>query len=99
MTVADAPAAAAPAIVSKGAPWRGLEQKRAGGRIDLVIDPLVNCLQTAPALTPATSNEMGEQGRIWMDEEFSWRRLGQQMADTYRWILVGGIKPGWVIET
>lgn len=98
MTVAEALATGVPAIVSKGAPWQGLEQKRAGWWVDIGLDPLVACLNAALSQTPDVLNEMGQRGRGWMEKEFSWRRLGQQMAETYRWIQIGSTKPEWVIE-
>jgi fructose-1,6-bisphosphatase len=39
---------------------------------------------------------MGLRGREWMEREFSWRRTGQMMAETYRWILQGGQMPDWI---
>lgn len=98
MTVAESLAAGVPAIVSKGAPWAGLMKNKAGWWIDIGLDPLVNCLKEALALPPHTLKEMGQQGRSWMVEEFSWRRLGQQMSETYHWILFGGPKPEWVMD-
>src|SRR5262249_47476339 len=98
MAVAEALAGGVPAIVSKGAPWERLEKRKAGWWIDIGVGPLVNCLNEALDLTPGTLNEMGNRGRIWMEEEFSWKRLGLQMVETYRWILLGGTKPEWVTE-
>jgi glycosyltransferase involved in cell wall biosynthesis len=98
MTVAEALASGVPAIVSKGAPWKKLEERKAGWWIDIGIDPLVSCLEDALAQVPDALNEMGQRGRNWMKEEFSWDRLGQQMDETYRWILDGSLKPEWVIE-
>lgn len=98
MTVAEALAAGVPAIVSKGAPWERLELKKSGWWIDIGLDPLVTCLNHALSLAPDVLAEMGQHGHGWMEEEFSWRHLGPQMAETYRWILNGGTKPEWIIE-
>ncbi|RUQ32377.1 MAG: glycosyltransferase [Candidatus Competibacteraceae bacterium] len=98
MTVAEALAAGTPAIVSKGAPWAGLEQQGAGWWIDIGVDPLVACLEDALSRSPEDLAEMGQNGRSWMEAEFSWAQVGQRMAETYRWILNGGNKPNWVVE-
>lgn len=98
MTVAEALAAGVPAIVSKGAPWKGLEDRKAGWWIDIGVDPLVNCLENALSQSPAVLGAMGQRGREWMQAEFSWKRIGDMMRETYHWILDGGGKPGWVIE-
>jgi glycosyltransferase involved in cell wall biosynthesis len=97
MTVAEALAAGVPAIVSKGAPWPALEQRRAGWWIDVGLDPLVTCLNYALSQTDAALTEMGQRGRSWMEKEFSWKQLGQRMSETYRWIVLGGVKPEWVV--
>jgi len=97
MTVAEALAAGVPVIVSKGAPWQGLQPKQAGWWIDIGLDPLVACLNEALSQAPDALVEMGRRGRCWMEAEFAWRQLGQQMTETYRWILLGGTKPEWVI--
>ncbi len=98
MTVAEALAAGTPAIVTRGAPWAGLEQQGAGWWIDIGVDPLVACLEEALSRSPESLVEMGQRGRNWMKAEFSWARVGQRMAETYRWILNGDNKPEWVIE-
>jgi glycosyltransferase involved in cell wall biosynthesis len=98
MTVAEALAAGVPAIVSKGAPWERLEGKKAGWWIDIGFDPLVTCLNHALGLAPDVLAEMGQRGHGWMEEEFSWERVGTLMSRTYEWILKGGERPEWVIE-
>lgn len=98
MTVAEALAAGTPAIVTKGAPWGGLEQQGAGWWIDIGVDPLVACLEDALSRSPQSLAEMGQNGRGWMEAEFSWAQVGQRMAETYRWILNGGNKPEWVVR-
>lgn len=98
MTVAEALAAGTPAIVTKGAPWDGLEQQGAGWWIDIGVDPLVGCLETAMNQSPEDLAAMGRRGRDWMAGEYSWSRIGRQMAETYRWIVQGGKRPAWVIE-
>jgi len=39
---------------------------------------------------------MGERGRTWMQRDFSWERIGQDMVDAYRWISLGGDRPASV---
>lgn len=98
MTVAEALAAGTPAIVSKGAPWKGLVSEGAGWWIDIGLDPLVACLEAALASPHETLHAMGEKGRAWMQRDFSWTEIAQKTSDTYHWILRGGAKPGWVRE-
>lgn len=96
MSIAEALAAGTPAIVSRGAPWHNLETHRAGWWIDTSVDALVACLEDALGCPRHQLEEMGQQGRAWMDTEFSRQRVGKQMAQTYHWVAEGGATPEWV---
>lgn len=98
MSVAESLAAGTPAIVTRGAPWQGLVPQSAGWWIDIGIDPLVACLESALSQSPEALAVMGQRGRDWMVRNYSWQRIGRQMAETYRWVLHGGDSPEWVIE-
>lgn len=99
MAVAESLAAGTPAVVTKGAPWAGLEVQGAGWWIDIGVDPLVAALETALEQPRDRLIAMGVKGQAWMRDEYSWERIGSRMAQVYRWILGGGEKPEWVIET
>lgn len=93
MTVAEALAAGTPAIVTKGAPWGGLEKQGAGWWIDIGVDPLVACLEQALATPPKHLAEMGRAGCEWMLRDYSWERIGMQLSAVYRWLLESGGTP------
>lgn len=97
MTVAEALASGTPAVVSKGAPWQGLEQKAAGWWPGVGEKPLVEALRSAMALPPEQLQAMGQNGRAWMEEEFAWSGVAKSMLDTYRWLLGRGDKPDYVL--
>lgn len=96
MSVAEALASATPAIVTQGAPWEGLETHGAGWWIEHGVDPLVETLKEALARPRQELRTMGENGRTWVEAEFSWQRVGEHMSLTYDWILNGGTPPEWV---
>ncbi|MEI7994210.1 MAG: glycosyltransferase [Methylococcaceae bacterium] len=97
ITVTEALAAGTPAIVTKGAPWEGLETNEAGWWIDIGIDPLVACLEDAMSRSPDQLKQMGQHGRSWMESEFAWPQIGAQMAATYQWLLNKSLPvPAWV---
>ena len=96
ITVAEALAAGTPAIVTKGAPWGGLEKQGAGWWIDIGVDPLVACLEQTLALPAMRLAAMGRAGREWMKSDYSWERIGTQLSLAYRWLLEGGEAPPWV---
>jgi glycosyltransferase involved in cell wall biosynthesis len=98
MAVAEALAAGTPAIVSKGAPWAGLEEQKAGWWIDIGVDALVATLDEALALPQVELAAMGQSGRTWMHQDFSWDSIGRKMAATYEWVISGGETPEWIRE-
>lgn len=96
IVVAEALSHAVPAVVSKGAPWQGLESESCGWWIDIGVGPLVECLGEAMSKSKGELAEMGARGREWMQRDFSWDRIGQMMLKTYEWLLRGGEVPPWV---
>ncbi|GIW56238.1 MAG: hypothetical protein KatS3mg082_2642 [Nitrospiraceae bacterium] len=96
VTVAEALAAGTPAIVSKGAPWSGLEKEGAGWWVDIGVEPFVAALERALAQPPEVLRAMGVRGRAWMIREYSWEAIGRQMALVYRWLLGEGERPSCV---
>lgn len=96
MTVVEALAAGTPAIVSRGAPWRGLEEHRAGWWIERGVDPLIASLEEALSQPPEALRARGSRGRDWMLRDFDWDRVGTMMDRTYRWLISGGEAPAWI---
>ena len=93
LAIGEALAAGLPVITTWGAPWGGLEQRRCGWWIEHGVEPLVGALQQAMALTDDERAAMGVRGRGWIDEQFSWPRIGAEMVSVYDWILYGGSVP------
>jgi glycosyltransferase involved in cell wall biosynthesis len=98
LAVAEALATGIPVIVTKGAPWKGLEHNGAGWWINIGLDSLVSTLEEALDCSPATLQEMGECGKSWMRRDYTWRDLGAQMVNTYSWLLGNSPKPKYVFE-
>ncbi len=96
VTVAESLAVGTPAIVTKGAPWSGLAEHRAGWWIDVGVDPLVACMEEAMSQSRNELLSRGIAGREWMMRDYSWARIGQMMHQTYEWLLFGGEVPPWV---
>ena len=86
VTVAEALAAGLPAIVSKGAPWAGLKENKAGWWIDIGSDSLTRCLMEALSLSSNELQAMGLRGRQWIGNDFSWSDIGHKMIKTYQWL-------------
>jgi glycosyltransferase involved in cell wall biosynthesis len=93
ITVAEAQAAGTPVIVTKGAPWKGVQTQSSGWWIDVGVEPLVDCLEKALALPREELAERGNRGREWMLREYSWKTVAQKMRQTYHWLIKGGAPP------
>lgn len=93
MTVAEALSCATPVVVSRGAPWSGVEVKGAGWWPEIGYSPLLASLRSAMSLPRRDLLQMGENGRKWMHDDFSWASIGEKMRDTYMWLLGQGDKP------
>jgi glycosyltransferase involved in cell wall biosynthesis len=96
VTIAEALAAGTPAIVTKGAPWSGLESQGAGWWIDHGIASLTKCLDEALALSPQELAAKGAAGREWMRRSFRWSAIARDMAHAYRWLLGNDDLPSFV---
>lgn len=98
ITIAEALLARNPAIVTKGAPWEGLNERKCGWWIEKSEAQLYNTLEYAMKLPPDLLGKMGYNGRLWMEQEFSWDEFGEKLVSTYEWILGKGTKSKWIIE-
>lgn len=98
ISVAEALAAGLPAIVTKGAPWEGLERYQAGWHIDIDTKALIDALDRAMSANKYDLDLMGKRGRDWMEAEFAWEKIAVQMVETYAWILGRRDMPEWVIQ-
>ena len=97
LVVAEALAAGVPTIVTKGAPWSGLESERCGWWIDQGVEPLTAALLQATSFAAAVRREMGARGRAWMERDFGWEGIAARMADVYAWCLGKGDRPDCVV--
>lgn len=97
VVIAEALACGLPVITTKGAPWQGLETYRCGWWIDVGVEPLVDALQRAFRTPDSELKAMGERGRIYAENEFSWPEIAGQMLAVYRWVLGQGEKPKCVV--
>jgi len=98
LVVGEALAHGVPAIVSKGAPWSGLEEENCGWWVDIGVEPLAECLQEAMSKSSEELFDMGTRGRQWMKRDFSWESFGTKMKLTYEWLLGKTDKPVWIIK-
>jgi len=78
-SVAEALAHGTPAVVTRTAPWRALEEK--GGGFWVEEDELAAGIGRLMALSPAQRRAMGLCGREWLEREMSIDAVGRRMAE------------------
>ena len=96
MAIAEAQAHALPVITTKGAPWGGLVSHQSGWWVDRTHDDLVVALSEAMNQNSIDLVQMGQRGRQWMQRDFDWAAIAQQMVQAYHWLLEGGNPPGCI---
>jgi glycosyltransferase involved in cell wall biosynthesis len=96
VSVAESLASATPAIVTRCAPWQGLADHGAGWWIEDHVDALEAALSEAMQTSPEYLEELGKAGHRWMAREFAWPRVGDMVAQTYRWATGRGARPPWI---
>lgn len=97
MTVAESLAAGTPVISTKGAPWSGLDRHGCGWWVDHGVESLASALLAATALTREKRSAMGQNGRLWMERDFSWESVGARMLHAYVWLCGQADRPGYVL--
>jgi glycosyltransferase involved in cell wall biosynthesis len=97
ITVAESLACGRPVITTKGTPWKDVETHKCGWWVDNGPTSIEAALRVALSRPVEVLDEMGERGAAWIKSAFSWDRVGEEMAQVYRWLCVGVVKPDWIV--
>ncbi len=95
-TVAEALARGTPVVTTTGTPWSRVEAEICGWCSAPNIPALTEALDQALAMRPEDLAAMGARGRSWMQKEFSWRSVADQMMEVYAWCTGAGPRPDCV---
>lgn len=95
LVVAEALTHGLPVITTRGTPWNDLEKYDCGWWVDIGVDPLVQALRQAMALSDDERYTMGTRGREYV-RRYDWDDIAQQTIDVYRWVLGNQPKPDCV---
>lgn len=102
VVVPEALAAGVPVITTKGTPWKVLEgsniSEKCGWWIDIGVEPLVKALREAMLLSDAERAALGANGRMLVEERYSWSPIAKDLKSAYEWLLGKGSKPDCVVE-
>ncbi len=93
IAVAEALAHGTPVITTTGTPWLELDRKNAGWCIAPAQSAIEDSLRMALSRPPAELHEMGCNGRAWMQKDYSWEPVTEQMRQAYSWLLGQGDMP------
>lgn len=96
IAIAEALAYGTPVITTKGTPWQDLQKYDCGWWIENNAQTLAKTLIEAMQLSDSMRRSMGQTGRQWMINQYSWSAIAQSMAEVYRWLLSGGNPPASV---
>lgn len=85
--VIEALAHGVPAICTKGAPWKELEERKCGWWIDIGVEPLAEVLGKALGVSHKSLDEMGLRGRKLVEEKYTWDAVVKAIVNGYEIIL------------
>ena len=102
VVVSEALSCGTPVIVSRNAPWEGLEgygdRPRTGWWIENSIDSWIATMRLVMSQSSSRLKEMGRIGREWMEREYSWRVVGDKMKMAYEWLAQNADRPDFIME-
>ena len=85
MVVAEALAHGVPVIASKGTPWSGVEARGCGLWVENDAATLAGAIER---MSTMPLQEMGQRGREWMEQEFTWETVSRRMLELYGKLLL-----------
>lgn len=83
LAIAEALAVGLPVITTRGTPWRGVEERGCGRWVHLEPAGLAEALSEVASLPKDRLAAMGQLGREWVRESFSWSGVGANMRAFY----------------
>lgn len=96
LVVAEAMSYGMPVIVSENTPWQVIEDKECGWIVKLNEQSLLSTINLAKELNSATLKEMGDRGRLLVENKYSWNKLNTKYYQYYNWLNTGENTPEFV---
>jgi glycosyltransferase involved in cell wall biosynthesis len=98
IAVAEAFAHGLPVITTTRTPWNEIDKRKCGWCISPDEKTLRETFNIALNCSLTCLHEMGQNGRDWMERDYSWSRIALMMNQTYEWLLYGDSRPDFVVE-
>jgi len=89
MVIAEALASGTPVITTTDTPWSTLIDNECGWWVAREVSALQDGLEDAMCMSPNALKKMGERGRHWMQQEFSWEKVTDDFLDVIDWLRTG----------
>ncbi len=89
LTAAEALMMEVPVIATQGTPWSGLPLQDAGWWIEPGAESLEVCLREAMSLSRGKLAMKGQNGRKWIERDFSWSVIGRKWQAVYEDLVAG----------
>ena len=98
MVVGEALSYGLPCIASHGTPWKELNKKNAGWWTSNSPKHLLATIKEATKCSDRELEEMGQNGRNWIKEDFSLNKNAEKWYQAYKWILTNKNRPNFIYD-
>ena len=96
IVIAEALAAGLPVITTTGTPWSELPKRDCGWWVEPNVDDLSTAISVATSLSDERRKMMGDNGREWVEQSFTWTAAAKKMVDFYSWLTGHQDRPQFV---
>lgn len=94
VAILEAMGSGLPVVVSQACNMPEIERRGAGWVIRPEAGSLSDALRECLSNSWEANQQMGNNGKKFVREEFSWPGVARRMSDLYTWVLEGGSEPG-----
>ena len=96
LVIAEAMSYGLPVIVSEETPWHVVKKNNYGWVVSLNQDDIYSAISAANSLNKNDLKNMGQLGRIYIKDYFSWNVLSKDYLAFYDWVRNGGSTPSFM---
>jgi len=96
LVVAEALSYGLPVIASENTPWKIIEEKKCGWIVSLNKENIISTINVAKNLSSESLKRIGNNGRLFVQDKYSWKKLNAQYVEYYNWVNAGGKTPEFV---
>ena len=87
-----------PCIATTGSPWSELNARHCGWQVAYSQKAITDAVNTAMNTPVEELKNMGENGRILMEEKYAVEAVAENFEQLYKWIMGMGDKPSFVFS-